>query len=457
MENKAIRIIRLLYLLGDLFLLNFAFLLMHALRFEGAALSGKYLLLLAYFNFTWVFIALFLGNYQVSRLDSYSQTVRKMLQSILWHFFTVTAIFVFVKTIYFSRLHLGLTYISFTFLVLTWRIAAIYFNRVYHRRGYNLARIVMVGYNDLSITLANYLKQHPELGYRFMGFFDDKSDNSRIKGKINDLPAYVKKHKIDEIYCSLANSDSRKIRELVKFADDNLLRIKMIPNLHDFPNQRFRLENYGDIPVLLHRDEPLSDYLNLLVKRLFDIAFASFVILFILSWLVPLIALIIRIDSPGPIFFIQKRSGRKNRKFACFKFRTMRYSKNAEFVQASRNDSRITRVGRILRKTNLDEMPQFFNVLLGDMTIVGPRPHPVELDESFKAVVDKYMVRHFVKPGITGLAQVKGYRGETRDVRSMINRIRMDVFYIENWSFWFDVKIIFLTVLRMVKGDRSAF
>jgi len=207
----------------------------------------------------------------------------------------------------------------------------------------------------------------------------------------------------------------------------------------------------------LARHEPLNDRLNQLLKRAFDVAFSLGVLVFVLSWLIPLIALLIRLDSKGPIFFKQRRAGKEGKDFYCFKFRTMYVNKEADTKQASRNDSRITKVGRFLRKTSLDEFPQFLNVLLGDMSVVGPRPHPIALNERFSPVIEKFMVRHLVKPGVTGLAQAKGYRGETRELRQMVNRVRMDIFYVENWSFLLDLKIIFWTVFSVLKGDKNAF
>jgi lipopolysaccharide/colanic/teichoic acid biosynthesis glycosyltransferase len=187
------------------------------------------------------------------------------------------------------------------------------------------------------------------------------------------------------------------------------------------------------------------------------VLFSLLVIVFVYPWLLPIIALLIKIDSRGPIFFWQQRSGRNNQNFWCLKFRSMYVNDESNFKQATRDDNRITRVGRILRKTNLDEMPQFFNVLLGHMSVVGPRPHPIKLDENFRTIIERYDERNLVKPGVTGLAQVKGYRGETAHPQLMKNRVRVDLFYIENWTFILDLKIIFLTVTSMMRGDRNAF
>ncbi|MCS6820577.1 MAG: undecaprenyl-phosphate glucose phosphotransferase [Microscillaceae bacterium] len=459
MAQQYHRFLRLVYLIGDLLLLNLIYILAYPIKFGNFSLfeSTPYLLLLAYFNATWLVIAFLLGNYEVSRLDSYGAVARKIAQSVILHLFSVTAVFVFIKTTYFSRLHLFYTYSLFFIFGVAWRFALMYFLRSIRELGYNLKKVVIIGYNDLSRSLAQFFLKNPSLGYRVLGFFDDKVQAPEVIGKVADVETFALEKQIDEIYFALPEADKKHFKQIRKFADRNLVRLKMLPDLREFSDKSMKIEKYGNIPVINTREEPLNDLLNQAIKRTFDIVFSLFIIIFFLSWLVPLIAIAIRLNSKGPIFFLQKRSGRNGKTFTCFKFRTMKHEKDAVFVQATKNDSRVTKVGAFLRKTNLDELPQFINVLLGDMTVVGPRPHPLELDNRFKQVIDKYMVRHFVKPGITGLAQVKGYRGETKDIRSMINRVRLDVFYIENWSFFLDIKIILLTVFRMIKGDSSAF
>ena len=194
-----------------------------------------------------------------------------------------------------------------------------------------------------------------------------------------------------------------------------------------------------------------------MLKRLFDISFSLFVLIFICSWLFPLLAIAIKLSSPGPIFFIQKRSGRNNAEFDCYKFRSMSVNKDSDKVQAIKNDTRITLIGKFLRKSNLDELPQFFNVLIGNMSVVGPRPHMLQHTADYSAIIDKFMVRHLIKPGITGWAQVNGFRGATSHPRYMMKRVRYDLWYIENWTFLLDIQIIFMTVYSMIKGDKNAF
>ena len=193
------------------------------------------------------------------------------------------------------------------------------------------------------------------------------------------------------------------------------------------------------------------------MKRLFDIIFSFLVLFFILSWMYPLIGLLIKLSSKGPILFKQKRSGLDNKEFWCYKFRSMSKNVDADNKQATKGDVRITTIGRFLRKSSLDEFPQFINVLKGDMSIVGPRPHMLKHTEQYSELIKKYMVRQLVKPGITGAAQIRGYRGETREIKEMEGRVKWDVWYIENWTFFLDINIILRTVLNFIKGDEKAY
>jgi exopolysaccharide biosynthesis polyprenyl glycosylphosphotransferase len=243
---------------------------------------------------------------------------------------------------------------------------------------------------------------------------------------------------------------------LVDFGLSNLIKVKLITDYRGFASRGVTLERYDNIPVLNIAAVPLDDRSNQVIKRIFDLLFSGAVALLILSWLIPLIAVAIKLDSRGPIFFKQKRAGKGNKPFNCIKFRTM-VVHNPEFKQATKNDPRITRVGKFLRKTSLDEFPQFINVLKGQMSIIGPRPHPIKLNEEFSPKIEKFMARHYIKPGITGLAQAKGYRGETQTEMLMRGRVKLDRFYIENWSFILDLKIIIATVISLTKDDQKAY
>ena len=218
-----------------------------------------------------------------------------------------------------------------------------------------------------------------------------------------------------------------------------------------------KMEYYGYLPILSLRDIPIEDPLNQFVKRMFDIILSLIVIIGLLSWLSPILALLIRLESKGPVFFRQKRNGLDYKEFYCYKYRSMRENPEAHIHQVRKNDVRITKIGKFLRKTSIDELPQFINVLFGEMSVVGPRPHMVSHTHMYAERIDKFMVRHFVKPGITGLAQTSGYRGEVETENDIINRVKYDIFYLENWSLLLDVKIVFQTVFNALKGEEKAY
>jgi Undecaprenyl-phosphate glucose phosphotransferase len=276
-------------------------------------------------------------------------------------------------------------------------------------------------------------------------------------GGTDDCISYVLNNKVDEIFCTLPNSEAQTIERLMLDADKNLIRFKFIPEYYDYAKKPTFIQSFGHIPVISVRPEPLENMLNRSIKRLFDVVFSLFIILFVFSWLFPILAILIKLESRGPIFFVQERSGRDNKPFKCYKFRSMRVNKDSDKKQATRGDKRITKTGAFIRKTSLDELPQFFNVILGNMSVVGPRPHMISHTQQYSQLIDTFMVRHFLKPGITGWAQIQGLRGETQTTQAMLERVEADVWYLENWSFLLDMKIIFLTVWNAAKGEKNAF
>jgi putative colanic acid biosysnthesis UDP-glucose lipid carrier transferase len=308
------------------------------------------------------------------------------------------------------------------------------------------------------MQLKKFFEMHPDNGYRFLGFFDDNPKNGhKVLGNVNDIENFVLEKEVDEIYCSPYELSGAQVTRLIDFSEENLIRLKFLPESNLIQARKMQVDFYDLLPIMVLRPIPLDDLLNQFIKRAFDIVFSAAIIVFILSWLVPLISILIKLDSPGPIFFIQKRNGRGNQPFGCLKFRSMRLNDDSETKQATKNDERITKLGRFLRKTSIDELPQFFNVLVGDMSVVGPRPHPIKLNENYRSLIDRYMSRHLIKPGVTGLAQVMGYRGETSEPHQMKSRIKMDIFYVEHWTFWLDIKLIFLTIFKAFKGDKNAY
>jgi putative colanic acid biosynthesis UDP-glucose lipid carrier transferase len=295
-----------------------------------------------------------------------------------------------------------------------------------------------------------------DYGYRFLGYFSNKKKNDEILGDIDYLKTFVIENKVNEIYCSLDEMTNDQLADIVSFADENRIVIKFIPGTKEIFSKNLKINYYEMFPVLTMQKTVLHDPTTKAIKRIFDIVFSLIIIVFILSWFVPLLSLLIKLESKGPIFFKQGRPGLDEKEFYCYKFRSMKLNGTTE-KEASKNDPRVTKIGRFMRKTSIDELPQFINVLFGEMSVVGPRPHLWSQNKSYGNKIKKYMVRHYVKPGITGLAQVKGYRGEIESDEDMINRIKLDVFYIDNWSLILDLKIIVQTVLNIIKGEKKAY
>lgn len=322
--------------------------------------------------------------------------------------------------------------------------------------GSNFRSAIIVGYTQESKQLRKLFDTRVDYGYRFVGYFSDKVQNEDVLGKIEDIKSYVKQNEVDEIYCSLNEVSDERLKKLIVFSENQGKTIKFIPDSAQLFSKNLVTNYYELFPVLSLRKTALHDPINKIVKRSFDIIFSAFVIVFILSWLIPILAILIKLESKGPIFFKQGRPGLDENEFFCYKFRSMRVNQTTE-LEAKKDDPRVTRIGRFIRKTSIDETPQFLNVLLGDMSVVGPRPHLWAQNYVYGQKIKKYMIRHYIKPGITGLAQVRGYRGEIETDEDMINRIKFDVFYIENWSLLLDVKIIIQTVVNIFKGEEKAY
>lgn len=319
-------------------------------------------------------------------------------------------------------------------------------------------KVVVVGSGLLATKLFKHFTAGNSFAYQFLGFFDQEKPGNPyqkyILGDLEAIAAFCQENEVDEIYYAYAEKKPELIARLQEIADKNFIYLRIAGSPKSATGNAAYY--YGAIPVMKPRKEPLASRFNQGVKRAFDIVFSLAVLSILIPFVFPIIALAIYLEDPGPIFFVQKRPGKKNKLFNCFKFRSMRVNNDGE-KQATKNDSRITKVGAFLRKTSLDELPQFINVLLGDMSVVGPRPNMVKQLEYYSQHIDNYSFRHFVTPGITGYAQVKGFRGETQTIDLMEKRVKYDILYMEKWSLWFDIKIIFLTAWNIVAGEENAY
>jgi len=328
------------------------------------------------------------------------------------------------------------------------------------KKEFEECNVIFIGYNQVSRDLAD---QFSSIGSaKCIAGFCDEGNNVRelsrypVFSGVSSAIDVCTRHNVTEIYSTISPEENKAVKLLLNHANKKCIRFKMVAGIatNVSLNQPF---GYNSISDSILSNEPLQYLGNRLIKRGFDIVFSSVVLVFIMSWLLPIIGVLIKLESKGPVLFKQLRSGKNNKPFYCYKFRSMLQNTDADSKQASRNDQRITRIGSFLRRTSLDEFPQFFNVLKGDMSIVGPRPHMIKHTDEYSSLIGVYMLRHFVKPGVTGWAQVNGFRGETQTLRQMEKRIEKDIWYLENWSFGIDVKAILLTVLNAVKGEENAF
>lgn len=342
-----------------------------------------------------------------------------------------------------------------------WWISARFLLKRWRRRGLNFVNVVIVGTNETAMRLYDEMQSDSGYGYKVVGFVDakrpDEFPEHLYAGDLTILDRYVKEHGIREIYYTLSGENKSALHTAIAVAESNVVPFYYVPQLSPYINRSVDLYSIGSVPVLTLRHNPLKITINRLIKRAFDVMFSSVVLAVLCPLVFIPVAVAVKMSSPGPVFFRQKRTGYRGKAFDCLKFRTMKVNADADSVQASEHDPRKTRVGDFLRRTSIDELPQFINVLLGQMSVVGPRPHMLKHTEDYRKIIDKYMVRHVIKPGITGWAQVNGYRGSTDELWKMEKRVQYDVWYIEHWSFFLDLKIIVRTVLNAFEGEKNAF
>jgi putative colanic acid biosynthesis UDP-glucose lipid carrier transferase len=328
-------------------------------------------------------------------------------------------------------------------------------------KGKNIRNLLIVGDGEMAENFEKMILSNPDFGYdlkqtlKLQTHVSSESIKQEVENSIESSQA-------DEVVIAFSDASRQLTESIIKICDKQAVKVHIILDYLNFVSTRFQLTSFGDFPIITARREPLEEVQWRFVKRSFDFIFSLLVSVFLLSWIIPLIFILSRFLSEGSILFVQKRIGTKNQKFNCYKFRTMLQEKELpeKFKPVVANDPRITKLGRLLRKSNLDELPQFLNVLKGEMSVVGPRPHAVPYDDIYGKVVDEIRLRHNVKPGITGWAQIHGLRGDVADEeenqRRTRKRIEYDIWYIENWSFTLDIQIILITIWKMLRGKTEA-
>ena len=406
-----------------------------------------------YISSSWIVSTLLSEFYEVYRYTRVTKILGLIAKQTILFLLLVFAFFGFYNELSIQSISI-LKYIFLAMSFITIAKFSIYFLLKEYRKVFkgNLRKVVIVGLNKKTDQLRKYFNDNPDYGYQLVTIFDLKQFQN-----IEEIIKHISENEVDEIYSSIAELNNKELTSLIDFADNNLKILKFLPDNKEIYSKKLDFTYYDFLPILSMRRIPTDEPINLFVKRIFDVIFSLIVIVGVLSWLTPILGLIIKMESKGPIFFKQKRNGLDYKEFYCYKFRSMRPNPEAHLYQIKKNDPRVTRIGKIIRKTSIDELPQFINVLKGNMSVVGPRPHMVSHTHMYAEKIDKFMVRHFIKPGITGLAQVSGFRGEVEDDNFIINRVKYDIFYLENWSLLMDLKIVVKTVYNALSGDEKAY
>ncbi|WP_299186342.1 exopolysaccharide biosynthesis polyprenyl glycosylphosphotransferase [uncultured Aquimarina sp.] len=411
--------------------------------------------LYVFLSIVWLISSYLLNFYEVYRFTKIVTVISLLIRQGLLILILLYAYFGLLKINFFSVKD------TFNFIAITIssvgvvKVITYYALRRYRSYlGGNNRRVIIIGNNKSAQQLKMFFEKRKDLGYQVLEVFSDQLSN-----KIEDSFEFLKNEDVDEIYCSIDEISDEVVNEYVKYADQNYSVLKFIPNSQRIFSKRLKTDYYEYLPVLSIPEVSLNSATNRAIKRGFDIVFSLFVIILVLSWLIPLLYILIKLESKGPLIYSHRRNGINYKEFVCYKFRSMRDENFSDLVQVKKEDHRVTRIGRFIRRTSIDELPQFFNVLFGDMSVVGPRPHMISYTKDYGKRIDKYnfVFRHSVKPGITGMAQVKGYRGEVENDEDIVNRIKYDIFYIENWSLLLDSKIILDTILNLIKGQEKAY
>jgi len=456
MKKRLQILFPLLSIIGDVCIIN---LMLYVFCFDVTikCYSSLWYMMFVLASFAWVILALSFRIYSMSRIKERKKKIQRILMAgfILFFLFIVGSSFGRFEIILTLKLFIPVFLSSF--LIILWSLILDFLLHYFRKYGFNKKDVLIVGYNKYSDELRDYLQSNPWSGYYFKGFVHSKNlAEHNIVGTYDDLRDVVLKNNIDELFLNMKEIPAKHRSSIKLIASDLHLSLHLIPDVSDFISYKHHYQWFDLMPVITLRKGSFTNIFNRLLKRIIDLVFSIMVLLLFFSWISPFIIVFIKLSSKGPVFFKQKRTGFYNKSFTCLKFRTMIENVDADHVQASKDDKRLTKIGKILRQTSLDELPQFFNVIVGQMSVVGPRPHMLNHTEYYADIIPRYLHRHSIRPGITGLAQIRGYRGETKELSLMKTRVEYDIYYIENWSFWLDIKIIILTITNIFRGEKSA-
>ncbi|MET1054828.1 MAG: exopolysaccharide biosynthesis polyprenyl glycosylphosphotransferase [Pedobacter sp.] len=463
MNSRYTNLYRIFFLLSDLIALNVIFLfLLSRLDALPAADMKNYTILYMASNAVWLVWSYVTATYVIYKNVKLKLITRRTAASLFLFCLSAVAFAVFVNFKY-DWFFIACLLFGFATFILISRLLLISYVLYTRTNSRFYTNVVIIGCNEISRSLIGMIYNH-ERNVRIQGYFDYNAADFNHQdypflGDIKDCLDFSVANQISEIYCTLSPESSAELYQLAEDAEKNFIRFRFVPDLRKFIDRKVHVDFIDHMPVLSLRAEPMEYATAQVKKRVFDVVLSLIISILLLSWLLPILAVIIKLDSKGPVFFTQKRSGKNNKEFSCLKLRSLKAHNNADgaVVQVTKNDDRTTRVGRFLRKSNLDELPQFLNVLMGDMSIVGSRPHMLKHTIDFANMESDYMVRHLSKPGVTGWAQINGHRGEIKQPGQLKQRLEHDIWYIENWNVWLDIRIILLTVYVTIRGDKNAY
>lgn len=449
------------YRLFDIFALFFAF--QCSAFFYGFELTPYYMVAVLSVALSFLYCAEIFSTYRSWRAGKFRVMVLCAWGALLTAFaFLLFISFAFKFTDSLSRLGLGLWFLLSVTYLYFWRLMVYIYKRNRRKLGFNLRKVAIIGATETAAYLYDEIAKNDELGFNFLGFYDDRKPERLfeklsahdVEGSIQNAVDAARNGKIDVLYLALPMKADKRIADILLQLGDTTVDVHLIPDFLLSKLIRARIEHVGDVDTLSVFESSCIGAHGF-IKRTEDIV-VSFMILLLISPVLLVIAAAVKLTSAGPVLFKQDRYGLDGRKIKVWKFRSMTVTENSDVVtQATKNDVRITKLGAFLRRTSLDELPQFINVLKGDMSIVGPRPHAVAHNEEYRKKVEFYMFRHKAKPGITGWAQINGWRGETDTLNKMAKRVEYDLHYIKNWSLWFDIKIIFMTIFKGFKNENA--
>lgn len=423
-----------------------------------ACTEPLYILFYLYLNACWFVLIFVFGANKINRNTRKKSILFSYIRIIVFYFFFFLMFFQLTPFDYYPRDFIKYLFPLFFLSLMTLKFGLYYAFLLYRKKGFSYRNVIILGYTKSTKQLATSFTTNKWHGYRFLGFFDEQPQaEADIIGDWTGLKSFLENNQVHEIFIALDKLPAEMMPDIIEIISEHPVGVRVVPDLGNLSYKTASLSSYGAIPVIQIHPGPLSYWYNRLLKRGFDVLLSVIVIITVLSWMIPLIYFFSLFGSREGVFFKQKRTALDGNEFVCLKFRSMRRNHDADKVQATENDDRVTALGRFLRKYSLDELPQFVNVLLGQMSVVGPRPHMIKHTDEYRRLVKRFMLRHTVRPGITGLAQVNGCRGEIKCSEDIENRVRFDVRYIETWSFNLDIKIMVITVWLIIRGKLWAY